>query len=311
MTDSSTLGAPAHPLVFCDWLDVTFPSDSGLWLDLQDFLLGQCCSSKSLKEETTEYRHPFAQWGSFQLLRSSQGWSRISASGGSCKALKVSKGWGEYLSLIGSYPHTVTRVDTTMQIAVDAAPFVMGLVDRYIPGNPVKLTRKGVKPDCILKPILYGGKGLTGTFYAGRLDSGSSKASGRVYDKRNEQMDRHGVDIGPCLQIEMTGRKGLGVTLRDAYDPAPLFWHLASPAILPLPAGVMPWSPFTGELWSPGRIDPVDPYSRLASRVAQSVDLGVLSDLADACGDAGKFQLLRLIRSRLGLNHVSLSEVLA
>lgn len=300
MVDFSTSLYSLHGSVFCDWLDVTFPSDSPLWLDLHDFFLGESCQSKALGD-SVDFRHPLASWGSFQLHRSSQGWSRISASGGSCNALRVSGSWGDYLSLLGSYPHTVTRVDATLQLQVDASPVIRSLVDRYPPDSLVYLTRKGVKPDYYLRPALYAGGGLTGTFYAGSLKKGSSKASVRVYDKRNERLDRAGDDVGPCLQIEVTGRKGLGVSLRDAYAPGPLFWHLASPSILNRPEGVSDWVPFDGELWSPGRVSP-EPYARLQSSVSSSVDLETLADLADKCGESGRLQLLRLIRSRLGLD---------
>jgi len=301
MEDFSTSSGLSHPPVFCDWLDVTFPSDSPLWGELSDFLLGESCSAKEVKDGTIDFRHPLASWGSFQLLRSAQGWSRVSASGGSCAALRTSGSWADYLGLIGSYPHTVTRVDATLQVYVEAAPIIQRLVDQYPPTSLVHLTRKGVKPDYYLRPALYPGGGLTGTFYAGSLRTGSSKASARVYDKRNEQLDRRGVDIGPCTQFEVTGRKGYGVTLRDAYSPAPLFWHLASPCFLNRPEGVADWVPFAEDLWSPGRVDR-DPYHRLVSRVSESFDLGALSALADQCGDDGRLQLLRLIRNRLGLD---------
>lgn len=303
--DFSTSALAAHPPVSCDWLDVTFPSDSPLWDELCDFLLGESCSSSEPKENTLDFRHPLASWGSFQLHRSSQGWSRISSSGGSCSALRTSGTWADYLGLIGSYPHTVTRVDAAMDVFVDAVPIIQQLISLYPPDSVVYLTRKGVKPSYHLTLSLYGSAELTGTFYAGSLKKGSSKASARAYDKRNEQLDRGLPDPGPWTRFEVTGRKGLGVTLRDAYAPSSLFWHLASPSILSRPSGVPDWVPFAEELWSPGRIER-DPYQRLVSRVSESFDLGSLCALADKCGDSGRIQLLRLIRSRLELSNVSI-----
>lgn len=291
------------PPVRCDWLDVTFPTDSLLGGDVSDLLAGLQCSSRRVSDSVLEFRLPGAEWGNIQLGDSSRGWSRLSASGGSCEALRGVSAFGEYASLIGSYPHTVTRLDAAMDVPLPAPPIITALVSRYPSDSLVHLTRKGVRPDYYLKPTLDGG--YTGTFYAGPLRSRGLIVTARVYDKSRERFDRTGVDVGPLTRFEVVCRKGSRVTLRDAYDPLSLFWHFAAPALLPLPDGIPPWSPFDGDTWAPGART-VDDYQRLRSRVDASVDIDLLADLADKV-TGGRLELLRLLRNRLGLRHVAIA----
>lgn len=291
------------PPVRCDWLDVTYPTGSLLGEDVSDLLAGLQCSAKRVGDSVLEFRFPCAERGNIQLGDSSQGWSRLSASGGSCEALRQQSSFGEYLALVGSYPHTLTRLDACMDVPLSGPAIVSALVAQYPPDSLVQLSRKGVRPDYNLQPSPCGL--LTGTFYAGPLRYGKSKRSARVYDKRAEVLRRTGVDVGPLTRYEVTARKGVGASLRDAYDPLSLFWHIASPALLPAPDGIPSWSPFVGELWAPGP-RPVDDYHRLRSRVESSVDLDLLADLADRV-TGGRLELLRLLRNKLGLRHVSIA----
>lgn len=291
----------AEPLAVCDWLDVTFPADSALWVEVSDLLASLGASAKRLAGDVVEYRFPSVGWGNFRLESSRRGWSRVSASGGSLGHLRASGAFSEYLGLLGSYPSTITRLDAALDLAVPAPPVIQALVSQYPPGSLVYLTRKGVRPSYNLQP-LGGSEGFTGTFYAGA--GGRAKVSARVYDKQSERLQRAGLVTGDWLRYEVTCRKGVGVTLRDAHDPTALFFHFASPALLPLPARVAPWVPDLGDVWSPGSVK-VDPYARLRSRVESSVDLGHLVALADDL-PGGRLHLLRVLRTFLGLGDVSI-----
>lgn len=290
------------PRVNCDWLDVTFPTDSPLWDEAVDFFASLRAISLRLNDSALEFRLPNAEWGNFHLQSSNRGWSRLSASGGSCEALRGLSAFSEYLGLIGCHPHTVTRLDACLDVFTPAPPIISSLVSQYPPDSLVYLTRKGVSPDYILKPMVGGG--YSGTFYAPALRK-KAKVMARVYDKQLERFQRAGIEAGPWTRYEGVFRKGIGVTLRDAYDPAPLFWHYMSPAIISAPPGVTPWSPFEGDTWGPGRVD-VDPYHRLRRRVEDSVDLDNLISLADSLPSGGRMDLFRLLRNRLGLREISL-----
>lgn len=294
----------ALPPVRCDWLDVTFPTECALGDDVSDFLSGQHCSVKRIRNSVLEFRLPGAEWGNIQLGDSSRGWSRLSASGGSCEALRQLSAFGEYLALLGSYPHSVTRLDACMDVPLPGPAIVGALVQQYPPGSLVYLTRKGVSPDYYLKPNLAGE--TTGSFYAGPLRSRGLTVTARVYDKRQQMVDMFGSDVGPRTRYEIVCRKGSNVTLRDASAPLPLFWHFASPALLARPADVPSWSPFLGDTWAPGAGPRLSDRNRLLARVESSVDFGLLIEFADRLGGDGRRELFRMLRHRLGLHDVAI-----
>ena len=82
----STKGLVGIPAASCDWLDVTFPTDSGLYSEACHFLSTAGALPSRVKESKLEYRLSNAEWGNFQLIESKRGWSCLSASGGSSEA---------------------------------------------------------------------------------------------------------------------------------------------------------------------------------------------------------------------------------
>lgn len=304
--NSSISAAVVSPPVFCDWLNVTFPVGSRLWDDVSEFLRDSGSSSKRFNDGRLEFRLPAAEWGNVLLTESTSGWSSLSASGGSCSALRSLGVFGEFLATIGSHTHTVTRVDATLDFYVDADPVIKALCARYPPDSLVYLTRKGVTPDYYLKPTLWGPQ--SGTFYAGDRRKPGLSVIARAYDKRLAVYDITGVDSGPRLRYEVVARKRTGVTLRDAFEPAPLFWHFAAPALLNRPPGIPDWSPGVDSTWSPGaRVS--TPYSHLRRRVEISADLEALKNLADQLPGRGRLTLARLLLNHLGLRDAPLPEV--
>jgi hypothetical protein len=298
--DFTTSSSGVHPgNIKCDWLDITFPPDCGLMDEACGFLSALGATATRKNDQVLDYRLPTASWGNFQLGDSGRGWARLSASGGSLEALRGLSAFGEYLSLLGSFPHSVTRLDACLDLRVPAPPVIQALVARYPPDSVVHLTRKGVRPSYHLQPSPCGG--LTGTFYIGHGPRSRSHVSGRVYDKRAERLFRTGEDPGPWLRYEITVRRSVNSTLRDASDPAALFWHFASPSLLSAPPGHVPWSPFLGDAWAPGPLPKIEPYQRIKKLLDVSPDISHLIQLADGLSTDGRHQLLRLFRSRLGL----------
>jgi hypothetical protein len=291
----------------CDWLDVTFPADSPLLGSLAGFLHDQGAQARRVNDQTIEYRLPSASWGNFRIENSPRGWGRASASGGSCEALRAVSSFGEYLSLLAEHPHTLTRLDLCLDVPLPSSPIIMALVERYPPDSLVYLTRKGVAPNYNLQPTVS--HGFTGTFYAGDK-RGSARVIAKVYDKQSERL-KYGVVISPLTRYEITIKKRCGATLRDVSDPAPLFWHYASPSLLPLPPGQVPWVPFTGDYWAPGSLPSLTPYERLRRSVDASVDLERLCALADQIPVNGRASLLRLLQNRVGLRDLGKQNVVS
>ena len=99
----------------------------------------------------------------------------------------------------------------------------------------------------------------------------------------------------------MTAKRTLGATLKDVHSPAALFWHLASPSLLPLPKNAPSWHPADPDDvgWLPVATTELCVYSALKRRVETSPDLLALIELADRLGPEGRTALTRLLSRRL------------
>lgn len=115
-----------------------------------------------------------------------------------------------------------------------------------------------------------------------------------VYDKRHERLSRKLPDIGNLTRYECRLRGGLGLSLRDCAEPAPVFWHHVAPDFLPRPPEVPDWVP-AGEGFELERIAPPTPFQRMLALLDQSPDVRRLLTLADQVGPYG----LRLLVGRL------------
>lgn len=295
------------PRCFADWLDVTFPPDLAPFDDVRDLLTEAGGSPSLLPSGVVDYRFSAASvWGNVQLSTRDSEWSRVSASGNVCKHLRDVGLFDHYLSALGSSPHRITRLDATLDLPVDGADVIAYFRSRLSVDPRISLTRKALTPTWMLSPRASDGR-ETGTMFLGRRSS--ARVSARVYDKAAEVLANRREVIPALTRFEVTCRADMGVTLRDAHDPTPLFFHFASPGLLSRPPGVPDWSPGDPDSWRSVRAVKT-PYERLSSRVEYSSELDALADLADSCGPGGRLTLLRLIRSRLGLD-VSLPDALA
>jgi hypothetical protein len=299
---------PGRSPVFCDWLDGTFPEDSPAIGELAMFLSGLGASARRVTPDRVEYRLPGAVWGNILLETSQKGWSRASASGGSCEALRAISSFDDYLRILSDHPFNVTRLDATLDLLLPSSPIITELSTRYPLHSPVNLTRKGVPAGHLLQRLPDGS--LTGTFNAGDLRS-RARVLGRVYDKQAQVLKHRGEVIGPRTRYEIVLRKYPGVTLRDVCAPAPVFWHFASPALLNAPPCVPIWEPFAGDGWSLGKLPPVDLVRRLQRVVESSVDLENMLLLANELPGDGAAYLLRLLQNRVGLRDLGKQNVVS
>jgi hypothetical protein len=232
-------------------------------------------------------------------------YSKWSASGSALAVLREQGLFHGYLASLGSRPHTVTKLDAALDLRVDAAPVVAGLHARY----PIDcaLLRKALPTRVLLAARRDGVQ--SGTFYAGHRKKGQEKACARVYDKQLEVWEHQGLEIPPTVRYEVTARRELGVTLRDAAYPAGVFWYLASPALLERMDPVK-WSPGEGMGWVAPHADiPAVPWDVLRRRVEGSAELASMRQLADRCGPEGRRRLLRLVAHQLGLDDAMVPTV--
>lgn len=280
--------------VICDWLDVTHSPENSPSGEVATMLL-------SLGAEVPSD-------GVYRLgegvvrVDAKRSHTRVSASGGAIAELRSQGVWLEYLSLLASCPHRVTRLDAAYDVCCDAADVLDGLRSRYYDGF-ARLGRKMLKVDLWMGVREDGRE--TGTWYVGYRSR--ARATARVYDKAWERLQVAGVAIPPRVRYEITVRRDYGASLRDAAEPHRIFWHVASPALLPAPAGVEPWESGWGGEWR-FVMDELLPAEVLRRRVGSSGELAALIELADRLGPNGRTYLVRLLDGRVRGHGVSPGE---
>lgn len=275
--------------VICDALTVTTPPGSGLVASLDAFLDCIRGERRDLKGNAREFR--LDNGGIVHITEGSR-WDRVAASGRFLAAVRSQGLFLDYLGLLAESPHTVTRLDAAYDEDRDAAPIIRKLDRKYMPTG-YAFTRKAVEVTTLMQTRLDGAR--TGSVYFGTTDS---QVSLRVYDKQHEAMKKRGEVLPPRIRYELEVHREVGATLRDAENPAPLFYHFMSPEFLKRPSGVPEWAP-NGEGWVTPSYEPRLPAERLEYAVDASQDLLRWIELADQCGSEGRTYLLGLLRRRL------------
>ena len=168
----------------------------------------------------------------------------ISASGVVLSTLRSAGVWPAFLRVLSSDVHRLTRLDVALDVPVDAPPLLEALYSRASSGG-VALTRKALDPVRHVSrwqsPDLAGRD--SGTVYLGGK---AAEVRARVYDKRLERVAHGFSDPGPCLRAELTVTSAMGISLKDAWEPAPVFWHFMAGALegfVARPSGVPAWVP--------------------------------------------------------------------
>jgi hypothetical protein len=200
--------------------------------------------------------------------------------------------FNSYLAAFGVRPHRVTRLDASVDLPEDGPAAVASVASAGRSGG-LSLTRKSIKPQAVttLLAARVSDGALTGTVYCGTPQADVRMC---VYDKQEERLSRGLSDIGPLTRYELRLKSKVGISLRDAAEPAAIFWHHASPGFLPAPADSPPWVS-SGAGFDLAYPAPLLPSQRLLKRLDSSEDMRDLVRLAVECGPYG----LRLLVSRL------------
>lgn len=283
--------------IFCDYLDVTYAPDDCPFPDLNLFLLGNDFKVTRDNGGSVAYVPPNGHRGVVLVSHKSR-YARISASGGISSFLRDLHLWDEYLFILGTSPHKVTRLDAAMDVPTDGADALQVYQERY-PSGSLALSRKSLKIDYITA-VRPDGR-YTGTMSVGYGTAARYKA--KVYDKAWEALSKRGEHLPPTTRFEVIACKDSGATLRDASLPDALFWHIASPALLQRPTDAPEWVPNMSCVYpSPKRT--FDPAETLRRRIEHSAELEAFAMLADSMGGAGRDYLLHLIQKRLAAPNV-------
>lgn len=283
---------------FCDYIGVTVPLDRGadLLAELRPVLLDAWGVPPEDDGESLAALWRFPDGGTAKFTVRA-GVLCCGFSGAALASFRKEAVYATLLAALCGEPHRVTQLDIALDVAVDAAPVVREVLARGRRGE-VALTRKAIKPVQVRfldRVALYDGVTITGTAYLGER---TSEAYARVYDKRNERLDAGLPDPGPLVRFEMVARGGLGISLRDAFAPAELFYHLAAPDLLTRPAGVAAWEPRGEGFELPPRVK-LDPAAVIKRRLDGSLELAALLELADRAGPHGREFLLAQLRRRI------------
>ena len=281
--------------VICDWLDLTYSPDDWPELSLTNALNSAGCFVVGQSLDDAPYRVDWgcSSHGRLVITRNTRH-ARISFSGGFLGFLRDGGCFDPLLSVLSESPYRVTRIDCALDFPIPAGPVITALWGKY--PERCALTRKAIGTTVILETV--DGQ-ATGTFYVG--GNRSKGASAKVYDKQRQMQSVFGSEVGPMIRYEVTARAMQFATLRDAYDPSPLFWSLAAPSLLELPPDVEPWQAAdpddTG--WLPMPKKEFCAYTVLVNRLENSPDFAALESLADQLGPEGRRMLFRLLEKRL------------
>lgn len=285
--------------VFSDFVGVTFPMDD--WQDVRDDvapILDTLGASVEVDDPGTVLWRA-GDTGTVKAKRYGAVMS-LSASGAVLAGLRAARMLGAYLSAVAAKPHTVTRLDASMDVPEPTAPVISKLVDKASSPEGLRLTRKRVDPRNVTRLVHRSEDGSdTGTCYVG---SQSAEVRLCVYDKRQERLSRKLSDVGPLTRYEVRLKSQVGVTLRDVMEPSAVFWHHIAPDVLPAPPGTPSWSPHA-EGFVVARAALPTAYERLRRRVQASPEAAALARLAVEVGPYGFAVLEKELRALVGEAH--------
>lgn len=278
----------------CDYLGVTTPPKDSPFVDVERIVL-ELGGYRDVAREGLLWRFPDST-GTVRYRENSR-FVFVGASGAVCGLLRSAGGlWLEYLSALGSGPHKVTGMHLAVDLPVAGADYVPPLKAKY--PDTVKLTRKAVKTRVMLESGLDGRD--TGSFFAGHRKV--NKVSAEVYDKQLEAHKKRGEYLPPTTRVEVRMKgdcvaPGQGLTLRDAVECDPCFYHYASPALIEKPPNVSDWVPGVDLNWH-SAWEPPEPLERLERLFMAFPDFHRWVELADQAPNGRQF-LLGLMRKRL------------
>lgn len=282
--------------VFCDYLTVTCdPMTSFLTPSIGveatldggiEGFLARICVSVSFEDKDKGVVNYIAGKGIIRIERKKK-FHLVAASGGAISFLKDNGHWRDYLNVLGSVAHNVSRIDVAVDVYCDAPKVLRGLEKRYSSGSYC-FGRKSL-------PIttLYGTRAdgaITGTWYVGHRTS--ARVTARVYDKAYEVFCRTFETIRPTTRYELTFKRDYNCSLWDALMPKSLFYTHASPGLLDAPPGeeIDTWTSKGTVPWESSPVDcrlAVDVFER---RITTSPEMLKLAELAlDIGGDCRSY----------------------
>ena len=277
--------------MFADDFRCSMPAEA--WGDVQGELERIAGDAGFLADYANDRASQLRLDGATIKSEATRGLRVVSVSGQALARLRLLGMLGGFLAGVGQVPHRVTGLHATTDRREPTAPVIAGVVAKAESAGGLRAGRKRIPASSLLRFLQRLPDGSdTGTVYCGTKHAEIRPV---VYDKRQERMARGLPDLGHDLtRYELRLRSGVGVTLRDVHDPAPVFWHYMAPDFLPRPEGVPAWVPEASG-FSFDRPSPPLPAERLRRAVEGSDQLRELVGLAVAF-PGGSDYFCRLVR---------------
>lgn len=280
--------------VFTDRLHVCYPQADfrSIRGRVVEFLDSLGCSTAYDKPHECSGLWRHADGGTLRASSVRNAWAMLQVSGALLATLRAADLLRSFLGTLGSEPGNVTLMDVTADVHTDAPPVVADVYRRATSGEGIRLTRKRTPISEVTRFSGLNAAGVeTGTVYIGAR---RARVRLKVYDKQHEMAQNHGVSGPPRVRYEFT-IKDQAMSLRDAYEPAGLFWsYMANTGLLPVPSPMPERSPAPLERVEADHAGLLSPEDRLRRRVAFSDELRALARLADSLPE-GRALLHRLI----------------
>lgn len=244
--------------VFCDTFAATCNPDNSFLPDLKGMLLDWAWHPQDMGHGKIMLTYPSAPTMNPTIFLATNYKNRVDRAYFGGAALQVLRGTqllGTILGIIGTVAHNVTRIDTALDVPLGTPDDIRrrllaihrkGIARRIHLGSQGEVDPGKVDHYKSYRPW----EGIcTGSVLIGKRND---RYSAIVYDKRLELFNRKGIlhasGIGQVpvgegnevLRYEMRTSEGF---LRDVWDPAPLFFKIASPDLLECPSDVPAWSP--------------------------------------------------------------------
>jgi len=290
--------------IFTDFLSVTFNPDH---FEEQELIIFLCSCGYHLdksQESVLKFQFELDPLRGFCGLKKTSSWVRFTASG---KALDYLRKLGQYENLLfhlSTFPHTVTRIDATIDVPRDF-PAVLRAIKRQYKDGSVKLGRQGLKVTTTLSKRDSDGLN-SGTLYIGGR---RNQVYAKIYDKTLEMFDRFKITLPTTTRYEISFRSTVGITLKDAHDPTSLFWMYGEQLLLKKPKGVSEWVSGGEYIGWRKDMNEVLPYDKLRRSIEESQALNSWKVVADSMGANGRQVLLNLLVKDIVPGRNELTEV--
>lgn len=278
--------------VFCDDLRVTVPLDC--WPAVEGPLAAFLADAGMAPEFRDDKRQQWRVNGGTVRAETYRVVRAVSASGQALARMRSLGMLGGFLATLGSVPSKVTGLHATLDTEESTPAVLERLMAKAASAEGLRAGRKRIPLGDLQRYLVRLPDGTdTGSIYCGPK---TNEIRPVVYDKREERMAKGAPDPGRDVTRYELRLRDVGATLRDAYDPAPIFWRYMAPDFLPKPAGVADWVPH-GEGYALDKHVPLSAPERLTRRFTDSLDVGDLVRLAQSF-PGGVDLLCQLIRRR-------------